>query len=111
MRIESIFIPTSAPADLQAVSIACKREKTELLASFVALMEAPGVPGSTVECTMSRNISCHHRGYRLGDRRCSSAGSWRGAPHLDAYQHIRLEEENLIRELRKAAEQAYDATP
>ena len=45
MRIESVVIPTSAAADLQAVSIACKREKTEPLALFLAHMEAPEAPG------------------------------------------------------------------
>jgi hypothetical protein len=78
MRIESIVIPTFAPADLQAVSIACKREKTERLAWFMA----PGVSDSTLERTMSRSISCHHRGFRLGDCRGTSAGRRPGAPHL-----------------------------
>ena len=44
------------------------------------------------------------RGFRSGDWRSSSAERRPGAPHLDVYRHIRLEEENLIRELRKAAE-------
>jgi hypothetical protein len=37
-------------------------------------MEEPGVSGFTLERTMSRNISCHHRGFRLDDCRSSSAG-------------------------------------
>jgi len=33
----------STPADIQAVSLACKLEKTELLTSLMAPMEAPGI--------------------------------------------------------------------
>ena len=104
MRIESNVIPTSAPADLQAVSIDCKPEKTELLASLMAPMEAPGVPASNAGAHDKAQDFLQSRGFRSGDWRSSSAERRPGAPHLDLYQHIRLEEENLIREPRNAAE-------
>jgi len=43
---------------------------------------APGVSGSVLERPMSRNISCHHRSFRLGVCRSTSAGRRPGPPDL-----------------------------
>jgi hypothetical protein len=49
---------------------------------FWRLWKRQAYLAGTLERMMSRNISCHHRGFRLGDCRSSSAGRRPGAAHL-----------------------------